>query len=597
MSHPMRVFLFKNMETYALDFESYYDKSCSIKQLGPLGYFSHPDFDAYLVSVVGDNGYKFVGPPKDLDWARLNGNRIISHNASFDETLYLYGVQQGWWPTIEPAEWHCTADLVAYLGLPRSLKGASADVFGIAVDKTTRDNMSGKRWEQMTEDFQKEVMEYALQDSELCLRLWQDLGPKWPDSEKKLSFVNRKAVQRGIPMDAELLQTQLDTLKTRLFEAEEIIPWAGERPLLSRPAFDDHCRACGIEPPESLAEGDVDAQEWLRIHGAKYKWVEAVKNWRRINALKKKLESFDFATMPDGRYYGGVMYFGAHTGRFTGSGGNLNLQNLPRDEMFGVNLRHLIAPKPNRRLIVADLSQIEVRTTCWLAGDKQALKDIAESDDIYETFAIRFGMWDKSKGSIRQDPRLRHKVKSIVLGCGYGVGAEKFAMISGMDLKEAEESVELYRTSMKKVKQLWSSYNTDISGSYDARCDFTVELPSSRKLNYGKLRLARQNNRNQYVALIQKNGKRLPVKLWGGLITENTSQALARDIFGDILCRIHDAGMDLIMHIHDEAVIEVDADVAEEKLQEVLKIMSTPPDWIPDIPIAAEGKILTKFEK
>ena len=55
--------------------------------------------------------------------------------------------------------------------------------------------------------------------------------------------------------------------------------------------------------------------------------------------------------------------------------------------------------------------------------------------------------------------------------------------------------------------------------------------------------------------------------------------------------------MDLIMHIHDEAVIEVDADVAEEKLQEVLKIMSTPPDWIPDIPIAAEGKILTKFEK
>jgi DNA polymerase len=585
------------METYALDFESFYDKRCSIKTLGPLGYFSHPDFDAYMVSVVGDNGYSYVGPPNEFGWDKLTGSRVLSHNASFDETLYLYGVSQNWWPKIEPAEWHCTADLAAYCGLPRSLKGASAEAFGITVDKSTRDNMSGKRWENMTPEFQEEVMKYALKDSELCLRLWQDYSDRWPASERKISFVNRKAVQRGLPMNVELLKQQTEALRVKLFEAEECIPWVGDKPLLSRTAFDDHCRLVGIEPPASLAEDDEDAQEWLRVHAKKFAWVEAVKNWRRINALKKKLESFDHATMSDGRYYGGLMYFGAHTGRFSGSGGNLNLQNLPRDEMFGVNLRHLIATKPHRRLVVVDLSQIEVRTTCWLAGDRDMLDEIARSEDIYETFAIRFGMWGKDKGSIRQEPKLRHKVKSIVLGCGYGVGANKFSKISGMDLDEAQASVDMYRSSMKSVSMLWRRYNSDINASYDAETNFTVELPSGRVLDYGRLKPYRQNNMTNYVAMMPRNGKKIPVKLWGGLVTENASQALARDIFGDILCRIHDAGLDLIMHIHDEVVVEVDADKADERLKQVIDIMSKPPDWIPDIPLSSEGKILTHFEK
>ena len=76
------------------------------------------------------------------------------------------------------------------------------------------------------------------------------------------------------------------------------------------------------------------------------------------------------------------MYFGAHTGRFSGSGGNLNLQNLPREEMFGANLRHLIAPKEGKKLIVVDLSQIEVRTLCWLAEDKNMLAEIAKLERI-----------------------------------------------------------------------------------------------------------------------------------------------------------------------------------------------------------------------
>jgi hypothetical protein len=564
-----------------------------------LGYFSHPDFDTYMVSVVGDNGVKFVGHPKDFDWSLLKDSIVLSHNASFDESLYFYGVSQNWWPDKWSGEWHCTADMAVYCGLPRSLKGATAQAYDLKVDKSTRDNMSGKRWENMTSEFKKEVSDYALKDSELCLQLWQDYSSNWPERERRISLVNRRCVQRGLPMNTELLRQQLETIKAELFEAESLIPWIGERPLLSRPAFDDQCRAVGIEPPASLAEGDPDAEEWLRVNGQKFAWVGAVKNWRRINSLKCKLESFDYATMPNGRFYGNIMYFGAHTGRFSGSGGNLNLQNLPKDEMFGVKMRHLIAPKEDKRLLVVDLSQIEVRTLCWLAKDHETMKEIKESEDIYEAFAIRFGLWSREKGSLRNDPKMRHKVKAMVLGCGYGAGAPKFAMMSGMSEKEAKDAVNLYRSKMKSVKKLWSDYTTDIITSYDTENRFTVDLPSGRTLDYGRLKPVKQNDKIQYVAMMPKNGKRVPVKLWGGLVAENASQALARDIFSHMLCKINDIGngVELIMHVHDEVVVEVDADKAEQALDQIIQIMSTPPDWIPDIPVSAEGQILTKYEK
>jgi DNA polymerase len=586
------------MKTYALDFESYYDKQCSITTFGPRGYFSHPNFDAYLMSVVGDDGTKFCGAPADFDWSLLNNNRILSHNASFDQHLYYYGVENKWWPAIDFAEWHCTADMVACLGLPRSLKNASSVVLGITVDKSTRDNMSGKKWSAMTADFQKEVIEYAIKDSDYCLELWQKLSDKWSERERKISLVNRKAVFNGIPIDADLLHESIAGINQTLFNTEESIPWVGERPVLSRIAFNDECRKNGLEPPASLALDSDEANEFLDTNSGQYPWINAVRNYRRINSLKRKLESFDKATMDDGRFYGGLMYFGAHTGRFSGSGGNLNLQNLPRGEMFGVDLRSLIAPAKGYRLLAVDLSQIEVRTLCWLAEDKDTMSEIAASDDIYEAFAIRFGLWDKDKGSMREnDPKTRHMVKAIVLGCGYGCGPEKFAMISKMDPLEAEGAVNLYRTKMKKVVSLWRKYNEDMGLSRDQQDEFSIDLPSGRSLNYGRLQAVSQKGRTQYVAMMNKHSKKMPVKVYGGLLAENASQALARDIFCDMLCRIHDAGLKIIFHVHDEVVLEVPEETANLDLQRVIKIMSTPPEWIPDIPLAAEGSILTKYTK
>ena len=213
----------------------------------------------------------------------------------------------------------------------------------------------------------------------------------------------------------------------------------------------------GIEPPASLAKTDIKAQEWIKEHGQKYKWIQAVSEWRRINSLLKKLESIDCATMPDGRYYGNIMYFGAHTGRFSGGGGNFNLQNLPRKEMFGADLRKLICAPAGKKLVVVDLSQIEVRTLLWLAEDWDMLKTVEQSDDIYEAFAVEFDMWDPAKGSLRvEDPDTRNLVKAIVLGAGFMAGPKAFAAAYGYSEEDSQSAIDLYRAKMKKL----SSYGT-----------------------------------------------------------------------------------------------------------------------------------------
>ena len=262
--------------------------------------------------------------------------------------------------------------------------------------------------------------------------------------------------------------------------------------------------------------------------------------------------------------------------------------------MFGVNLRHLIATEESKRLVVVDLSQIEVRTLCWLAKDDGMLDEIANVDDIYEAFAIRFKMWSEESGSLKKkNPALRHKVKQMVLGCGYGAGKNRFREMSGMTQHEANTAVDIYRTHMPTVTRLWAKYNADIKASCAHKIPFSVTLPSGRVLDYG---IIKRGADFKETALLPRNGKRVPIKLWGGLVAENASQALARDIFSDMLLRVSSAGHNIVFHVHDEMVIEVDAQDAEKVYKGVVDIMSQPPEWI-DLPLDAEGAILTRYEK
>ena len=588
------------MITYAVDFESFYDSECSITVLGPAGYFSHPSFEAYMVTVVGDDGYVYAGCPREFDWSMLNGNVVLSHNASFDESLYLHGVNCGWFKPCTPAEWHCTADMVAYLGLPRSLKNASATLFDIKVDKTTRDNMKGLQWSSMSEEFRKEVTQYAIVDSQLCLRIWKKLHKQWPQVERDISRMNRKICQRGLPIDVKALRENIVKIGNTLFDAERSIPWIGDATPLSRKAFNAQCRKQGIDPPKSLAAGNEDADKWFAAHQQDCPWARSVQDYRRINMFQKKLQAFDYGTMPDDRYYGGLMYCGANpTARFSGSGGNLNLQNLPREEMFGVNFRHMIKPKAGNKLIVVDLSQIEVRTLSYLAGDKRALDMIRNAKDIYHAFGVLLGMHDPANGELKDyDKALRQRVKAMVLGCGYCIGPSRFAEYSSMSLQEAEQAVRTYRLRMKSVVNYWAKLNQELVTACALGVPFELELPSGRILRYGKLRKMKAlGDRFAIIGKMYRMGGMRDIKLYGGTLAENASQGLARDIFSDMMLRIDAAGYPIILHVHDEVVCEVPEAIADEALSKILDIMSTPPDWIPDIPVSAEGEILDIYTK
>lgn len=452
-------------EVAAVDFETTYDKACSIKPLGWDAYFRHPHFEAYLVAIKTSDGIEFVGHPKDAPWAKIAGHHWISHNAAFDENLYLIAKELGWWGDIPvPPFWDCTMDLVAYLGYPHSLKNAVKKVFNVELSKEARNSAAGKRpprswpsvhnvpedvWTPMTDEEWDDMLAYALSDSEWCLKLWDVCAERWPEKERWLSRHTRTIARRGIPCDIALAQQSARDLKAVLHEFESAIPWADSDALLSRPAFDRQAKKEGLTPPKSLAQDNAEGDAWLSEHQDDYPWIYAYRNWRKANSLLKKVEAVVRGTRKVGdhyRFFGQMKYCGAHTKRWSGGGGNLNLQNpLKGEQYFACNgvesrfrFRDFFAAPPGYKMAAIDLSQIEVRTLAWLSRDKEMLTRIADSPDIYQAFAEKFGLWDPARGVMKQvDPDLRNFVKPVVLGSGFGASAFAFAEKEARELKRA----------------------------------------------------------------------------------------------------------------------------------------------------------------
>lgn len=128
----------------AIDFESYYDKDISVTTMGAWKY-AH-ETDIYMVAMYFDDGTCYVGRPENAPWLECHNRDWIMHNAAFDLTLYDALVEKGVVPKVTRRVVFDTADLAAYLGYPRSLKEAAKHLLGIAMSKSTRDNMKGMKW-------------------------------------------------------------------------------------------------------------------------------------------------------------------------------------------------------------------------------------------------------------------------------------------------------------------------------------------------------------------------------------------------------------------------------------------------------------------
>ena len=450
----------------AVDFETTYDKECSIKPLGWDAYFRHPHFECYLVAVKTSDGLEFVGHPKEAPWDQIANHHWISHNTAFDENLYLIAKEKKWWGDLPvPPFWDCTMDLMAYCGEPHSLKNSVKSVFNVELSKEVRDSAAGKRpptsWECVHPDIPEEVwtpmsdsdwesmLAYALSDSVWCLKLWEARSELWPETERWLSRHTRVTARRGVPCDIHLATKAARDLKAVLFEFESCIPWADKDALLSRAAFNRQCSKCNLTPPNSLAQDNPESEDWLVENEQAHDWIYAYRHWRKANALLKKVEAVIRATRDVGghfRYFGQMKYCGAHTKRWSGSGGNLNMQNPPKGtQYFKCNgleskfrFRDFFCAAPGTQIAALDLSQIEVRTLAWLSRDSDMLDRIAASPDIYQAFAEAFGLWDPEQGSMKEKaPELRDFTKPVVLGSGFGASAWAFAEKESEQLRKA----------------------------------------------------------------------------------------------------------------------------------------------------------------
>lgn len=626
----------------ALDFETFYSKEYSIQGSSTYQYVHHPEFDAYLVSIWSPE-HSYVGRTDEFkDWKKFDGYTFIAHNASFDQRCFERCVELGIIPDID-VSWVCTADMCVYFQYQRNLKGSAKEILGVSMDKEVRNNMKGKTWEDMIAmDESKAVLQYALDDAKYTYQIWEKLWPLWPETERLLSHQTRTMAYRGLPVDLGKVEEGIDKLEGHLFEAKTSLPWYGEIDpdtkkeyvVYSKKAMAIECRKAGVEPPKSLAKDSEELADWIREHGDKLTFVSAMQNYNRINMHLQRTKSVKDRLTDEGRMSYNLKYFGADaTGRWSGDAG-FNVQNMPRDTKYGVNIRNVVSPAKGKTLIISDLSQIEPRLTAFLAGDDDFLELVSKGMSPYEAHARQTMGW--TGGKLKdEDPELYLLAKVRVLQLGYGSGwfkfAEtvkaygqtqildssfsrqdelrfqefakkyqpgKFSAYSNLSADERRQWVNAYiqvqdfRDKNSKITSSWKNLDKRLKTSANEGDDFKIEIPSGRTLNYFRCR-----HEPDGVTCATQKGSIRRTKMYGANLFQNSVQALARDCFGFILKNLYDGGYDVVLHVHDEVVVEVEEENAEEIKNEIQKIMMTGPEWMKDVPLSSDAIISKEYTK
>lgn len=366
---------------------------------------------------------------------------------------------------------------------------------------------------------------------------------------------------------------------------------------------------------------------------------------KKVLTIRKKLakssvskyEMMANATGNDGRLRGTLQFYGANrTGRWAGR--LLQVQNLPRNYITNLDIardlvkksdrvglgllfgdvsdtlsqliRTAIVAKEGYMLCVADFSAIEARVIAWLSGETWRQKVFAEGGDIYCASASSVFGVPVVKHGVNGHLRQKGKVAELALGYQGGVNALKAmgALDMGLTEEELPNIVELWRQASPKIKELWYTvekaavytvttgnpmtiehgitFRLEVDPFYGYRY-MTIELPSGRKLFYPDPHIKLNNFDKEAVHFkTQLNNAWVTESTYGGKLVENITQAVARDCLALTLMRLSENGLPAIMHIHDEAVIEVPKDEADEYLDIVEKTFALPIPW-------AEGLVLT----
>lgn len=656
------------MQTIAIDTETFYSSKLkySVRTMIAEQYVRSPLFDPYLISV-SDGKSSWAGEPKNFNWSCLDGARLLSHNRYFDQTVLEEMHHRGWAPKINWAEWHCTADLASYRCNRRALANAMEHLFGERVDKTVRAEANNRHWKDFLPEEREAMIKYAHGDARDCWRLWDRFSPEWPEWERRLSDQTIRQGMRGVQINAGLLHDYICQTHEMKLNTEKLLPWLddtwddsdefNQKPTSTK-CIAEQCRRVGIPCPPGKTDDEEGFVAWEATYGQRYPWIAALSSWRSVNKLYQTFVLMKARLRADGTMPFGLKYFGAHTGRWSGDG-KINLQNprklpvmcnehglmetsddrvraalkekkdtgaLPSWVRHVIDFRALIVPRPGKRMVVCDLSQIEPRVLNWLAGNKVMLEMLRGGMAIYEVHARLTMGWTGGKLS-KENPAMYALAKARVLSLGYQAGWEKFILMAGLygiditagdpewevppgtdlDCPEgisgygmnSRKTVAEFRRDNSKIVELWGRMDSGFKQSVQS--DYTVTLPSGRKLRYEKVRCERRIEPDyktkkpvhKSVFTADTNGRR--TTYYGGKLVENATQAVARDVFATHLLALDDLERDCVLFsAHDEAVCEVSEDLTKDDIE---RTMSVTPDWLEGCPIGAEAKEVPHYTK
>lgn len=610
------------MDIVTIDTETYYDKEYSLSKMTTEAYVRDPRFEVIGVGVKINNyptdWYSGDNPAVFLRSFDYSNAAILCHNTAFD------GAILSWHYGIKPKLWLDTLSMARPLHnvtVGGSLK-ALAEHYGLGVKGDEVIHALGKRRQDFTPQDLAQYGAYCCNDVDMTYALFKRMAKNFPSSELMLiDTILRMYTEPMFRIDSERLITHLEAVRNRksnLVEAMGLNCSEDEAKdtLMSNPKFADYLQTLGVEPPTKVsARTGKTAWAFSKTDLAFTKLLEH-ENEHVANAVaarlgvKSTLEETRTEALLGVATRGPLpimlRYYGAHTGRLSGDGG-INLQNLPRGSALR---RSLCAPK-GYKLIACDSSQIEARMVAYISGQDDLVEAFRQKRDVYSEFATEV----YGRKITKADTVERFVGKTCVLGLGYGLGAVKFrrALELGqggikviVDEQEATRIVRLYREKNFKITQLWRACDHALAGMTTSEsnvfarvAEYTPEgivLPNRLMIKYAALR--RSTDGFAYIADARSYKRYIAgaadgiewTKLYGAKTVENLTQALARIVITDQMLLIRQR-YKIVLQVHDEIVCMVPEDEVEEAKEFIVRVMSTPPAWAPDLPVACEAGV------
>lgn len=495
--------------------------------------------------------------------------------------------------------------------------------------------------------------DYCIRDVEAERELERRLSP-WPlpEKEQKLWELDVLMNAHGVAVDDQLMEGALYCGSTA---QAELIAEARTISGLDNPKSTKQLLSWLNEALEDELEGDLDNIRKDTVTDLLAKDLQNADAVRLLELRQQfgktsttKYTAMHNAVCEDGRIRGLLQYYGANrTGRWAGR--LVQVQNLPQNRMGTLDLarryvrdknldairllygnvpdtlsqliRTAFVPSTGKVLLVADFSAIEARVIAWLAGEQWVNEVFATHGKIYEAAASQmFGVpIDRiRKGNPEYDLRKKGKVATLALGYQGSAGAmvNMGALRSGLTEEELPDIVQRWRGANPNIVRLWYAVERcaldtvanfaqtgtngllfSREGHHATNQDFmTITLPSGRKLYYARPFIGEGKFEGKQAVWywgVGTNSKWSAIPTFGGKLTENICQAIARDCLAEVLLKLSAAGYQTVSHVHDEVIVEGQP----EELERILAIMSEPISWAPGLVLKGDGYACDFYRK